>query len=70
MSRDHPIEHKFITAPPSSQCITCHTHPGTTVMNSYLGFMWWDEETDSELMYPKKAKIPDFTSRTVASRPP
>ena len=55
----HPIEHKFITAPPSSQCITCHTHPGTTVMNSYLGFMWWDEETDGELMYPKKQKQPD-----------
>ena len=54
----HPIEHKFITAPPSSQCITCHTHPGTTVMNSYLGFMWWDEETDGEFMYPKKQKNP------------
>jgi hypothetical protein len=54
----HPIEHKFITAPPSSQCITCHTHPGTTVMNSYLGFMWWDEETDAEFMYPKKQKRP------------
>jgi hypothetical protein len=52
----HPIEHKFVTAPPSSQCITCHTHPGTTVMNSYLGFMWWDEETDGELMYPKREK--------------
>ncbi|WP_435009824.1 hypothetical protein P12x_001060 [Tundrisphaera lichenicola] len=52
----HPIEHRFITAPPSSQCITCHTHPGTTVMNSYLGFMWWDEETDGELMYPKEQK--------------
>ncbi len=54
----HPIEHRFVTAPPSSQCITCHTHPGTTVMNSYLGFMWWDEETDAEFMYPKKQKTP------------
>ncbi len=52
----HPIEHKFITAPPSSQCITCHTHPGTTVMNSYLGDMWYNEETDAEFMYPKKQK--------------
>ncbi len=54
----HPIEHSFITAPPSSQCITCHTHPGTTVMNSYLGYMWWDEETEGEFMYPKKQKRP------------
>src|SRR5205807_2072584 len=33
-----------------------HIHPGTNVMNSYLGFLWWDEETDGELMYPKEQK--------------
>jgi hypothetical protein len=54
----HPIEHKFVNAPPSSQCIVCHVHPGTTVMNSYLGFMWWDNETDGEFMYPKEQKNP------------
>ena len=52
----HPIAHRFVTAPVTSQCITCHTHPGTTVMNSYTGYMWWDEETDAELMYPKVQK--------------
>src|SRR5206468_6107289 len=31
---------------------------GTNVMNSYLGYMWWDEETDGELMYPAKQKYP------------
>jgi hypothetical protein len=54
----HPIEHRFTRAIPSSQCIVCHIHPGTTVMNSYLGYMWWDEETDGELMYPAKQKYP------------
>lgn len=54
----HPIEHKFTTAIPTSQCIVCHIHPGTTVMNSYLGFLWWDEETDGELFYPKQQKYP------------
>ena len=54
----HPIEHKFTRAIPSSQCITCHVHPGTNVMNSYLGYMWWDEETDGEHMYPKHQKYP------------
>jgi len=49
----HPIEHKFTVAPPTSQCIVCHVHPGTNVMNTYLGYMWWDNETDGELMYPK-----------------
>ncbi len=54
----HPIEHRFTVSIPTSQCIVCHVHPGTNVMNSYTGFMWWDEETDGELMYPAKQKHP------------
>ena len=54
----HPIKHEFTTAIPSSQCIVCHMHPGTTVMNSYLGFTWWDNETDGEFMYPPQQKNP------------
>ena len=54
----HPIKHTFTKAIPSSQCITCHVHPGTNVMNSYLGYMWWDEETDAEHMYPKQQRYP------------
>ncbi len=60
----HPIAHRFTTAIPTSQCIVCHIHPGTNVMNTYLGFMWWDEETDGELIYPKKQKNP--TARELA----
>lgn len=52
----HPIEHRFTIGIPTSQCIVCHIHPGTTVMNSYTGFMWWDEETDAEVMFPEKEK--------------
>jgi hypothetical protein len=54
----HPIEHKFTLSIPTSQCIVCHVHPGTNVMNSYLGFMWWDNETDGELMYPAEQRNP------------
>ncbi|MBL8795915.1 MAG: hypothetical protein JNM56_18580 [Planctomycetia bacterium] len=63
----HPIEHRFAKGNgiPSSQCIVCHMHPGTTVMNSYLGFLWWDEETDAELIYPKQQKYP--TAEEVAN---
>lgn len=50
----HPIEHRFVSSIPTSQCMVCHIHPGTTVMNSYTGFMWWDEETDGELIYPRE----------------
>jgi hypothetical protein len=52
----HPIDHRFTLSIPTSQCIVCHIHPGTNVMNSYLGFMWWDNETDGELMYPPQQK--------------
>src|SRR5262249_4473736 len=56
----HPIKHAWAkgSAIPTSQCMVCHIHPGTTVMNSYLGYMWYDEETDGELMYPAQAKHP------------
>lgn len=56
----HPIAHRFAkgNAIPTSQCLVCHIHPGTTVMNSYVGLMWWDEESDGELIYPKKQKRP------------
>jgi hypothetical protein len=52
----HPIKHVLTREIPSSQCIVCHVHPGTTVTNSYLGYTWWDNETDGELMYPKEPR--------------
>jgi hypothetical protein len=60
----HPIDHRFTTAIPTSQCIVCHVHPGTNVLNSYTGFMWWDEETDGELIYPRKQKYPSAEEAT------
>ena len=52
----HPIQHRFTRAIPTSQCIVCHIHPGTSVVNSYLGYMWWDQETEGHLMYPEEQK--------------
>jgi hypothetical protein len=56
----HPVAHRFArgNGVPTSQCMVCHVHPGTTVMNSYLGYMWWDEETDAELIYPAEQAYP------------
>lgn len=59
----HPIKHRFTSAIPTSQCIVCHIHPGTTVMNTYCGYLWWDEETDGELFYPKEQKHPSSEER-------
>ncbi len=66
----HPIQHRFTAAIPTSQCIVCHIHPGTNVLNSYTGYMWWDEETDGELMYPPKEKDPtaeEFTQSMMSN---
>jgi hypothetical protein len=54
----HPIAHRFTVNIPTSQCIVCHIHPGTNVLNEYLGFMWWDNETDGELMYSHEQRHP------------
>ncbi|HEY6334058.1 MAG TPA: hypothetical protein VI756_32385, partial [Blastocatellia bacterium] len=52
----HPIKHQFTRAIPSSQCVVCHMHPGTQVINTYYGYTWWDLETDGDQMYPKTDK--------------
>lgn len=62
----HPIQHKFELRLPTSQCIVCHVHPGTNVLNSYLGYMWWDNETDGELMYPEHE--PEITAQEYLAR--
>jgi hypothetical protein len=56
--RGHPIQHAFTRAIPSSQCMTCHMHQGTMFVNPYLGYTWWDQETDGEFMYPKTQHNP------------
>ncbi|MCZ6699429.1 MAG: hypothetical protein O7D94_10905, partial [Planctomycetota bacterium] len=54
----HPIKHVMTSSIPSSQCIVCHVHPGTSYANTYMGFMWWDNETHGDLMYPAKQVRP------------
>ena len=57
--RGHPIMHQFTRSIPSSQCMNCHMHQGNLFVNPYLGYTWWDQETDGEFMYPKKQTKPD-----------
>jgi hypothetical protein len=33
-------------------------HQGNLFVNPYLGYTWWDQETDGEHMYPKEQKDP------------
>jgi hypothetical protein len=54
----HPIVHQFTRSIPSSQCMTCHMHQGNLFVNPFLGYTWWDQESDGEFMYPAKQKNP------------
>jgi hypothetical protein len=56
--RGHPITHQFTRSIPSSQCMNCHMHQGNLFVNPYLGYTWWDQETDGEFMYPKVQRNP------------
>jgi hypothetical protein len=59
----HPIHHEFTRSIPTSQCIVCHIHPGTNMVASYLGYTWWDNETDGDKMYPAKQHNPSDEER-------
>ena len=56
--RGHPIKHQLTRAIPTSQCMNCHMHQGNLFVNPYLGYTWWDQESDGEFMYPAKQKNP------------
>jgi hypothetical protein len=59
----HPIKHAFTRAIPSSQCMICHVHPGTNMVTTYFGLTWWDNEIDSEKMYPERQHNPSEEER-------
>jgi hypothetical protein len=61
--RGHPIKHEFTRSIPTSQCIVCHIHPGTNMVASYMGYIWWDNETDGEHMYPIQQHNPSDDQR-------
>jgi hypothetical protein len=59
----HPIKHQMALGAPSSNCMTCHMHPGGNMVTSYYGMTWWDNETDGNLMYP--GKQPDLSDEQI-----
>lgn len=54
----HPIKHQLTSRIPTSQCMVCHMHPGENMVASYLGLIWWDNETDGDKMYPAQQHNP------------
>ena len=67
----HPIRHTFTRSIPSSQCMTCHMHPGTNMVTTYYGYTWWDNETDGAVMYPAEpAKRSESEKQEIRERNP
>ena len=56
--KGHPIRHQFTRAVPTSQCMSCHMHQPNSFVNTYLGYIMWDYETDAELLWPKEQRYP------------
>jgi len=63
----HAIKHAFTRSIPSSQCMICHVHPGTNMVTTYFGLTWWDNEIDSEKMYPAQQHDPTEEERYQSS---
>ncbi len=64
----HPVKHAFTRAIPTSQCITCHVHPGTNMLATYLGYTWWDNEVDGQAMYPRASRSLSSAERDAIER--
>jgi hypothetical protein len=54
----HPVSHVLTRSIPSSQCMVCHMHPGTSMVASYFGDIWWDNESDGASLYREDGKDP------------
>ena len=54
--KGHPLTHRFTRAVPTSQCMSCHMHQPNSFVNTYLGYIMWDYESDASLMFPRQQK--------------
>ena len=69
--KGHPVKHQLTRAVPTSQCMSCHMHQPNSFVNTYLGYIMWDYESDAELMFPKEQRYPtEAEKREVFARNP
>jgi hypothetical protein len=56
--KGHPLKHEFTRAIPTSQCMICHMHQPNMFINTMLGYIMWDYESDAPSMWPKEQRYP------------
>ncbi|HET9482803.1 MAG TPA: hypothetical protein VFO79_02500 [Xanthomonadales bacterium] len=67
----HPLAHAFTRRIPTSQCMSCHMHQPNMFINTMLGYIMWDYESDAPSMFPKEqAKPTDSQIRAINKRNP
>ncbi len=67
----HPLKHAFTRAIPTSTCMICHMHQPNMFVNTFLGYIMWDYESDAPSMWPEKQHYPDAEEqRMVLDRNP
>jgi hypothetical protein len=45
-----PIKHQLTQVIPAMQCLTCHYHQGNGALDTYIGAVWWDRESDADVV--------------------
>jgi hypothetical protein len=56
--KGHPLKHEFTRAIPTSQCMICHMHQPNMFINTMLGYIMWDYESDAPSMWPSEQRYP------------
>jgi len=51
-----PIKHQLTQVIPAMQCLTCHYHQGNGSLDTYVGAVWWDRESDADFMKKYKGE--------------
>ncbi|HVF62906.1 MAG TPA: hypothetical protein VNE58_02795, partial [Casimicrobiaceae bacterium] len=67
----HPLAHAFTRRIPTSQCMSCHMHQPNMFINTMLGYIMWDYESDAPSMFPEKQANPSASQiRAINKRNP
>jgi hypothetical protein len=56
--KGHPLKHEFTRQIPTSQCMICHMHQPNMFINTMLGYIMWDYESDAPSMWPAEQRYP------------
>jgi hypothetical protein len=51
-----PIKHQLTQVIPAMQCLTCHYHQGNGALDTYIGAVWWDRESDADFIKKYKGE--------------